>query len=106
MTDDSSFGWPHPFDNATYNEDWVKTLYWDFQHYDGSPVDTFDDLFFSVHHPPTEADVQRVLAFTHLPAWLPAPQRLKTETSRWLMRWNHPGAPRLQEDGSVTQAGW
>ncbi len=101
----SSIGWPYPFDEETCNEDWVKTLAWDFSHYDGSPVDTFDDLFQVLNHPPTENDVQRVLAFTRLPAWLPAPQKLKTETARWLMEWNHPAAARASSGHTVTQPG-
>lgn len=97
--------WPYSFTRDDYNEDWLKTLAWGFQHYDGSDVDQFEHLFRGIHYPPTEEDVQRVKKFTQLPSWIPAPQQLKTQTARWLMEWDHPSALRLQEDGTTTLAG-
>lgn len=101
----TTLSWLYPFDNATYNEDWLKTLSWDFHHYDGSEIDQFEHLFKGIHYPPTEEDVQRVKKFTQLPAWLPAPQQLKTQTARWLMEWDRPGAMRLQQDGTTIPNG-
>lgn len=102
---ESSLTQPYSFSNDDWNEDWLKTLSWDFQHYDGSDIDQFEHLFKGIHYPPTEEDVQRVKKFTQLPSWIPAPQQLKIQTAKWLMEWDRPGAERLQQDGTTTFAG-
>jgi hypothetical protein len=77
--------WPYSFSRADANEDWTKLGSWDLWNHDGTPVSTFVQMWPDITTPPSQVNVNRVREFTRLACWQAAPQRLKTETARFLM---------------------
>jgi hypothetical protein len=62
------------------NEDWLKTLSWDFWNPDGTPIARFSQMWPEYQRPLSWQQLQSVQHFTELPAWLAAPAKLKRET--------------------------
>ena len=63
------------------DEDWIKTGHWDFP-----GVDSLDELLYDLklHMKSEDEQAERLRHFITLPCYVPAPEHLKNEVTRFL----------------------
>lgn len=79
--------------DAELNEDWTKSLFFDFWNSDGSQVSTFSEMWPWVHLPPRPEELAEIQRMVRSAAWIPAPQQLKDETAQFLKEYGNPVSP-------------